>query len=388
MKPLNSKSLRNSLALLWMSCLLLAVSLTAVAQKQQALKDVFKNDFKIGAALNRRQIFESDVRAVEIVKTNFNSITPENVLKWALVHPERARYDFEASDRFVKFGEKHGMFIVGHTLVWHKQTPDWVFQDEKGNAIDRETLLKRLRDHIFTVVGRYKGRIKGWDVVNEALNQDGTMRQSPWLKIIGADYLARAFQFAHEADPAAELYYNDYDLDLPAKRAGAVALIKELKAAGVPISGVGLQDHSLMDWPTLADKDATITAFSALGVKVHITELDVDVLPRTTKPGADYAVDVPVTPQINPFVDGLSNEMHAALAKRYEELFRIYMKHRDTIERVTFWGVTDGDSWLNNWPIKGRTNYPLLFDRNGKAKPALDAVISTGGAEKAKRVKD
>ena len=371
-----------------MSCLLLAVSLTAVAQKQQALKDVFKNDFKIGAALNRRQIFESDVRAVEIVKTNFNSITPENVLKWALVHPERARYDFEASDRFVKFGEKHGMFIVGHTLVWHKQTPDWVFQDEKGNAIDRETLLKRLRDHIFTVVGRYKGRIKGWDVVNEALNQDGTMRQSPWLKIIGADYLARAFQFAHEADPAAELYYNDYDLDLPAKRAGAVALIKELKAAGVPISGVGLQDHSLMDWPTLADKDATITAFSALGVKVHITELDVDVLPRTTKPGADYAVDVPVTPQINPFVDGLSNEMHAALAKRYEELFRIYMKHRDTIERVTFWGVTDGDSWLNNWPIKGRTNYPLLFDRNGKAKPALDAVISTGGAEKAKRVKD
>ena len=388
MKPLNSKSLRNSLALLWMSCLLLAVSLTAVAQKQQALKDVFKNDFKIGAALNRRQIFESDVRAVEIVKTNFNSITPENVLKWALVHPERARYDFEASDRFVKFGEKHGMFIVGHTLVWHKQTPDWVFQDEKGNAIDRETLLKRLRDHIFTVVGRYKGRIKGWDVVNEALNQDGTMRQSPWLKIIGADYLARAFQFAHEADPAAELYYNDYDLELPAKRAGAVALIKELKAAGVPISGVGLQDHSLMDWPTLADKDATITAFSALGVKVHITELDVDVLPRTTKPGADYAVDVPVTPQINPFVDGLSNEMHAALAKRYEELFRIYMKHRDTIERVTFWGVTDGDSWLNNWPIKGRTNYPLLFDRNGKAKPALDAVISTGGAEKAKRVKD
>ena len=388
MKPSNSKSLRNSLALLYTSCLLLAVSLTAVAQKQEALKDVFKNDFKIGAALNRRQIFENDVRGVEIVKTNFNSITPENVLKWALVHPEPARYDFEASDRFVKFGEKNGMFIVGHTLVWHRQTPDWVFQDEKGNAIDRETLLKRLRDHIFTVVGRYKGKIKGWDVVNEALNQDGTMRQSPWMKIIGEDYLARAFQFAHEADPAAELYYNDYDLDLPAKRVGAVALIKKLKAAGVPISGVGLQDHSLMDWPTLADKDATITAFSALGVKVHITELDVDVLPRTTKPGADYAVDVPVTPQINPFVDGLSNEMHAALAKRYEELFRIYMKHRDTIERVTFWGVTDGDSWLNNWPIKGRTNYPLLFDRNGKAKPALDAVISTGGAEKAKRVKD
>jgi endo-1,4-beta-xylanase len=214
-------------------------------------------------------------------------------------------------------------------------------------------------------------------VVNEALNQDGTMRQSPWMKIIGEDYLARAFQFAHEADPGAELYYNDYDLELPAKRAGAVELIKKLKAAGVPIAGVGLQNHNLMDWPSAADEDATITAFSTLGVKVHITELDVDVLPRTTKPGADYAVDIPVTPQLNPYVDRLPDAMQLALAKRYAELFRVYVKHRDAIERVTFWGVGDGDSWLNNWPMKGRTNYPLLFDRSGKAKPAFDAIIST-----------
>src|SRR5215204_2668693 len=349
----------------------------AVAQKQRTLKDVFKNDFKIGAALNRRQIFENDMRGAEIVKTHFNSITPENVLKWALVHPEPARYDFAAPDRFVEFGEKHGMFIVGHTLVWHNQTPAWVFQDEKGSAVDRETLLKRLRNHIATVVGRYKGRIKGWDVVNEALNQDGTMRQSPWMKIIGDDYLELAFKFAHEADPSAELYYNDYDLELPAKRAGAVALIKKLKAAGVPISGVGLQNHNLMDWPTPADEDATITAFSRLRIKVHITELDVDVLPRTTKPGADYAVDVPLTPQLNPYVNRLPDAIHALLAMRYAELFRIYLKHRDAIERVTFWGVADGDSWLNNWPMKGRTNYPLLFDRHGEAKPALKAVIST-----------
>ena len=377
MRLSNSKSLRNSFAFLCGSGLLLATALTVVAQTQQTLKDAFKDDFKIGAALNRRQIFEDDVRGAEIVKTHFNSITPENVLKWALVHPEHNRYDFKAPDRLVAFGEKHGMFIVGHTLVWHKQTPDSVFQDEKGNSVDRETLLKRLRDHIFTVVGRYKGKINGWDVVNEALNQDGTMRQSPWMKIIGEDYLALAFQFAHEADPAAELYYNDYDLELPAKRAGAVELIRKLKAAGVPISGVGLQNHSLMDWPTPADVDATITAFSTLGVKVHITELDVDVLPRTTKPGADYAVDVKVTPQLNPYVDRFPDAMHALLAMRYAELFHIYMKHRHVIERVTFWGVADGDSWLNNWPMKGRTNYPLLFDRNGTPKPAFKAVIST-----------
>jgi GH35 family endo-1,4-beta-xylanase len=351
-----------------------------VAAQERALKNVFKNDFRVGAALNRRQIFEDDARGAKIVSTQFNSITPENVLKWALVHPQPDKYDFAAPDRFVEFGEKRGMFIVGHTLVWHNQTPRWVFEDGKGNPVDRETLLKRMRDHIFTVVGRYKGKIKGWDVVNEALNQDGTMRQSPWLKIIGEDYLVQAFKFAHEADPSAELYYNDYDLELPAKRAGGLELIRNLVAAGVPISGVGLQNHNQLEWPSVADEDATIAAFSALGLKIHITELDVDVLPRTTKIGADYAVDDPVTPQLNPFVDRLPDAKQLALAKRYAELFQVYLKHRDAIERVTFWGVEDGSSWLNNWPMKGRTNYPLLFDRYGRGKPALAAVIDTKSA--------
>ena len=351
-------------------------SVPSAVANRSVLKDAFKNDFMIGAALNRRQIFEEDTRGAAIVTTHFNSITPENILKWALVHPEPNRYDFAAPDRYVEFGEKHGMFIVGHTLVWHNQTPRWVFEDEKGNPVDRETLLNRMREHIFKVVGRYKGRIKGWDVVNEALNQDGTMRQSPWFKIIGDDYLVKAFQFAHEADPSAQLYYNDYDLELPAKRAGGVELIKKLKAAGVPISGVGLQNHNQMEWPSVTDEDATISDFENLGIKIHITELDVDVLPRTTKPGADYAVDVPVTPQLNPYVDRLPDAQQVALAKRYAELFKVYLKHRDAIERVTFWGVSDGDSWLNNWPMKGRTNYPLLFDRLGKGKPALTAVIN------------
>jgi endo-1,4-beta-xylanase len=385
MKQSNSKSLRNrpqkgakrhkSHIVVYVLFVLLCGYFPVVAQ-DRALKDVFKNDFMIGAALNRRQIFEEDTRGAGIVREHFNSITPENILKWALVHPEPGRYDFAASDRFVEFGEKHGMFIVGHTLVWHNQTPRWVFEDDKGNPVDRETLLNRLREHIFTVVGRYKGRIKGWDVVNEALNQDGTMRQSPWYKIIGDDYLARAFEFAHEADPSADLYYNDYDLELPAKRTSAVALIQHLKAKSVPISGIGLQNHNLMDWPSAADEDATITAFKKLAMKIHITELDVDVLPRTTKPGADYAVDVKVTPQLNPYTDRLPDAQQAALAKRYAELFKVYLKHRDVIERVTFWGVTDGDSWLNNWPMKGRTNYPLLFDRLGKPKPALAAVVN------------
>jgi len=344
---------------------------------QTPLKEIFKNDFLIGAALNPDHYTEKDTRGAEIVKTHFNSITSENVLKWALVHPRPGTYDFTGADRFIEFGEKHNMFIVGHTLVWHNQTPRWVFEDEKGEPLDREMLLTRLRDHISTVVGRYKGRIKGWDVVNEAINQDGTMRQSPWLKLIGDDYLMQAFRFAHEADPAAELYYNDYDLEIPAKRRAAVELIKKLKERGVPIAGVGLQNHHLLNWPAIAEVDATIGAFAKLGLKVSITELDVDVLPRTTRPGADYAVDIAPTPKVNPYTSGLPEPVQTRLARRYAALFRVFLKHRDVIDRVTFWGVSDGTSWLNNWPIKGRTNHPLLFDRLGRPKPALQAIIET-----------
>ena len=380
MKRLSSKSLAGSLAALCVLSMLVLGAPVAAPHDHRALKEVFKNDFKIGAALNPRHFFEQDIRGAEIVKTHFNTITPENVLKWSLVHPEQGRYDFVAADRFVEFGQRQGMFIVGHTLVWHNQTPRSVFEDDKRNPVDRETLLSRLREHIFTVVGRYKGRIHGWDVVNEALNQDGSMRQSPWFKIIGEDYLARAFQFAHEADPDAELYYNDYDLALPAKREGAVALIRKLIASGVPITAVGLQDHNLLDWPSIHDEDATIQAFANLGLKVHITELDVDVLPRTTKPGADYSIGIAPTAKLNPYTTSLPDSVQNALARRYADLFRLYLKHRDVIERVTFWGVTDGDSWLNNWPIKRRTNYPLLFDRMGQPKPALGAVLGTANS--------
>jgi len=221
----------------FITCLstILVMSTNQRAQSTPSLKDVFKSDFMIGAALNRRQFSEEDTRALPIIKSQFNTISPENQLKWQSIHPQPDKYDFDGADRYVAFGEKYGMFVIGHTLVWHNQTPAWVFDDGKGNLVDRDTLLKRMRDHIRTVVGRYKGRIKGWDVVNEAVNADGTLRQSKWLKIIGEDYIAKAFQFAHEADPQAELYYNDYSLENEPKRNGAVQLIKKLKADGIPI---------------------------------------------------------------------------------------------------------------------------------------------------------
>ena len=246
----------------------------------------------------------------------------------------------------------------------------------RATQLSRDVLLERLRDHIHTVVGRYRGRIKGWDVVNEALDEDGTLRRSPWLTIIGEDYILKAFQFAREADPEAELYYNDYSLENAPKRAGAVALISRLLAQGVPIRAVGLQGHDKLEWPTVAQQDSTINAFAALGIKVSITELDVDVLPPVTRTAtADISVRAELQRQANPYMAGLPDSVQEALAKRYAELFGVFLKHRGVVTRVTFWGVTDADSWLNNWPVRGRTSYPLLFDRQGRPKPAFEAVM-------------
>jgi endo-1,4-beta-xylanase len=275
------------------------------------------------------------------------------------------------------------MFIVGHTLLWHQQIPRWVFRNEKDQPLSREALLERMRHHIQTVVGRYKGRIAGWDVVNEALNDDGTLRRTQWLSIIGEDYLLKAFQFAHEADPKAELYYNDYALEKPAKRKGAVELLTKLRSQGARIAGVGLQGHYKLDTPTAAVVEETIQTFSKVGFKVMITELDVDVLPPASRPlSADVSERTALRPELNPYTNGLPDVVQKKLALRYGELFGVFQKHRQHVERVTFWGVTDKQSWLNYWPVRGRMNYPLLFDRNCQPKPALESVIRVTGEAK------
>jgi endo-1,4-beta-xylanase len=242
-----------------------------------------------------------------------------------------------------------------------------------------------MRTHIHTVVGRYKGRINGWDVVNEALNEDGSLRKSSWLKIIGPDYIQKAFEFAHEADPSAELYYNDYSIENERKRRGAVKLIKRLQAAGVKITGIGIQGHVKLDWPTLEQLDDTLRAFGKLGVQTMITELDVDLLPgREGSGSAEISLRQASNPALNPYTQGLPAEMQRTLAARYADLFSVYRKPSSTLSRVTFWGVTDDDSWLNNWPIAGRTSHPLLFDREGNPKPAFQFVIESSESYTAK----
>lgn len=345
------------------------------------IKEAFKDDFLVGAAINQSQFEGESPAEAQIIETQFNTVSPENVLKWESVHSEPGKFDFQDADQYVAFGQKHHMFIIGHNLIWHNQTPAWVFKDTNGNRISRDALIARMRDHILSVVGRYKGKIGGWDVVNEALNDDGTLRNSRWRKIIGDDYLVLAYQFAHEADPDAQLYYNDYSLENLPKRQGAIALIQKLQSRGVKIDAIGMQEHDKMDWPSTNQIDETISAFAQLGVKVMITELDVDLLPAATdSDAAEVSMNVAGSEGLNPYAKGLPDALQQKLAQRYADLFSVFVAHRGQVTRVTFWGVTDGNSWLNDWPVRGRKSYPLLFDRKCEPKPAFAAVIHTGSS--------
>jgi len=358
--------------------LIIAVSSCAKKQQEVPLKEAFKDHFLIGAAINYAQIMKKDSIGVKLLKKHFNSITPENIMKWEEIHPKPGIFNFAPADSFVKLGQSLNMFIVGHTLVWHSQTPSWVFKDDKGNLVSRDTLLKRMKEHIFTVVGRYKGKVHGWDVVNEALNDDGTLRKSKWLEIIGEDYIEKAFEFAHEADPDAELYYNDYSLPNPSKREGAIRLIKRLKEKNIRIDGIGMQGHYDLKSPKVSDFETSIQKFAELGVKVMITEMDIDVLPgREIIFGADVnaKINLEGKPEFDPWKNELPDSMQIKLANRYKEFFEVLLKHSDKVGRVTFWGVHDGQSWLNYWPVRGRTNYPLIFDRQGNPKLVYYTLI-------------
>ena len=353
---------------------LLLWAAAALAAEVPALKSLTPPGVRIGVAINQAQSDGRDEAGRAIALRHFDSITPEDLLKWESVHPEPGRYDFEPADRFVELGRNQGMFVVGHVLVWHQQTPAWVFAGDGASKLDRDTALARMKAHIATVVGRYRGRVGGWDVVNEALEDDGTLRKTPWLEAIGGDYLAKAFEYAHEADPAAELYYNEYNLWKPAKREAAIRLVQGLKAKGLRVDGIGEQAHWGVDDPPLEAIDSALVAIRASGNTPLITELDMDVLPRDPDMwGADLAKKAKIRATTNVYPDGLPAEAQQKLARRYADVFRLFLKHR--VGRVTFWGVTDATTWLHDFPIPGRVNYPLLWDRDGREKPAFDAVV-------------
>jgi endo-1,4-beta-xylanase len=355
-------------------------------KSQKGLKDYYKDNFLIGAAIFPG-LFDNPVSA-ELIKREFSAITPENDMKWGSIHPALNQYRFERADKIAEFAVANNIKLIGHTLVWHSQLGYGVFTKDDStdpNAlVDKDTLYKRIKDHIFTVAGRYKGKVHGWDVVNEALNEDGSYRESGFYKIAGPEYIEKAFEYAHMADPDAELYYNDYNLVIPEKREGAVRIIKQLKSKGLRIDGVGIQAHWDMKFPELLEIENTIRDFSELGVKVMFTELDISVLPGPwNTPSADIGIRHEKNEAMNPYKDGLPESVSDELAKRYKDIFAVFNKYRDKVSRVTFWGLHDGISWKNNFPIPGRADYPLLFDRDMKPKKAYYSVIDlmSGGKE-------
>lgn len=404
----------------WVAVIFMAVALRAGSADLPSLKDVFRDQFLVGAAVNRshvtgasslRRTGEQVAADVRLAKSQFNQITAENDMKWQLIHPREGAdgYDFGPADAFVEFGVSHGMQVVGHTLVWHSQTPNWVFAGTNpppasatninppvvasqtntlspatnepgrrrfgpgpggfgrytGPRASRDELLQRMRDHIHTVVGRYKGRVKVWDVVNEAIADGGgtnVLRNSLWFEIIGPDYIAKAFQFAHEADPAAVLRYNDYGLENPVKRQKLIRLIRSLREQGVPVHAIGSQAHVNVG-TTFETMDQALTEMATLGLPIHITELDVNSAQGGQRgTGADVVANAAATQ------GGLVEDADRRLAETYAGLFRAFLKHRGSVTMVTFWGINDAVSWR----AQGK---PLLFDGENRPKPAFEAVV-------------
>ncbi len=357
---------------------MIAVSTTSCSQKVDAeptLKEAFKDDFLMGIAINADQASGRDSIGNAIAAKHFNSIVAENVMKCEKIHPQENEYFWDDADAFVKFGEENGMFIIGHCLVWHSQCAPWFLVNENGEDVDAETLKQRMRDHIYTIVGRYKGRVKGWDVVNEAIMEDGSYRDSGFYRILGEEFIPLAFQYAHEADPDAELYYNDYSMNEPAKRDAIIKMVNGMKQRGLRVDGIGMQGHMGIDYPDLGDFEKSIVAFAdSTGCNVMITEWDMSSLPTVTQ-SANVSDTVAARESLNPYVDGLPADAAKAWNDRMAQVMDMFVKHSDKISRVTVWGMSDGDSWRNDWPVVGRTDYPLLFDRNHEMKPFLGKYL-------------
>lgn len=410
---MNTPNLNHTLRIRLFTAAVLTLAATARSADTPTLKETFRDHFQVGTALNRSIVTGTSFRRgagqvsndVSLVKAQFNQAVAENDMKWALIHPRPGPngYEFGPADAFVNFGLSNGMQLAGHTLVWHSQTPQWVFAGTNppppgvtnvapsvaantnapgtnqfgrgrfgggffgaytGPRASREELLERMRDHIHTVVGRYKGKVKVWDVVNEAIADGGTniLRNTLWLEIIGPDFIAKAFQYAHEADPNAILRYNDYGLENVSKRRKLISLIKSLQEQKVPVHAIGSQAHLNVSI-TFETMDQALAEMTTLGLPIHITELDVNSAQGGQRGFGANIADNAATTQ-----GGLVSDVDRKLADAYAGIFRAFLKHEKHIEMVTFWGANDANSWRGN-------GKPLLFDTNSQPKPAFHAVI-------------
>ncbi len=364
------------------TALFFLASLPTMAQK--TLAEATKGKFLFGAAVNMQQVKGVNPVEAELIAKEFSAIVPENCMKPQPIHPEENKYFWDDADKLVAFGEKNKQVVTGHCLVWHSQIGRWFFIDADGKDVSPEILKERMHQHILAVVSRYKGRIKGWDVVNEAFEDNGTYRNSKFFQILGKDFIKYAFQFAHEADPDAELYYNDYNVETPAKCDAIVQLVKELKAAGCRIDAVGTQAHWHMKSPTVEATETSFNKLKAAGVHILVTEWDISVLPSPYD-GANISTNFNYSKEMDPYREGVPDSIQQKWNKRMLDMFGLFLKYKDVVDRVTVWGLTDNTTWLNNFPIRGRKDYPMLFDRNNQRKPVVDEMIKLAEKTKAKK---
>ena len=330
----------------------------------KGLKDYYKDYFTVGVAVSPREL-QTDAAA--LVAQHFNSITAENAMKMGPIHPKEDEYFWRDADTIVAFARRHNMKMRGHTLVWHTQTPRWLFTTAAGDTVTKEVLLQRLKDHITTVVNRYKGSIYAWDVVNEAIDDNDAryLRNTAFTRIIGEEFIAKAFEYAHAADPKAVLFYNDYNTENPGKRDRIFRLVKGLKEAGVPIHGVGLQGHWSVNNPSREELEKSISMFSSLGLQVQVTELDVSVY--AGRQGGQLINGRRDTTAV------FTPEMEQQQMEKYKMVFDVFRKHKNNVTGVTFWNISDRYSWLD---MRGRKNFPLLFDQNLQPKKAYWEVVN------------
>lgn len=333
----------------------------------KGLKDYFKKYFTMGVSVSPGSLKTDEAG---LIRKQFGSMTPENAMKMGPIHPKEDMYFWRDADSIAAFARNNHLKLRGHTLCWHNQYPRWIFTNAAGDTVSKTVLLQRLKDHITTVVKRYKGIIYAWDVVNEAIsdNPNEYLRNSAWFRICGEDFIESAFRYAHEADPDALLFYNDYNEINPAKRDKIYKLVKSLLDKGIPIHGVGLQGHWAINEPSVETLTNTLQKFATLGLKIQITELDISVYPKEHQSRERIAEDNNTA---------FTEEKEARQMAMYKNCFTVFKKFKKVISGITFWNISDRYSWLDNFPVRGRKDYPLLFDAKLQPKKAYWEVIST-----------
>lgn len=355
--------------------LLLFTAQTVLAQN--TLKDAYRDYWYTGVSVNQWEVQGSQSRDWDIIARHFNWVVAENCMKCDVIHPKEGVYDFTLADQFVDKAKAAGMKVLGHCLIWHSQCAPWFHYDDEGRLVSADVLRKRIREHIYTIVTHFKGRVDAWDVVNEAFEDDGTPRQSLFYQILGTDYIPLAFRYAHEADPSAELYYNDYSMNRATKVEGVCRFFRPLIAQGLPITAIGMQGHLTLEGNNyIAEYEHSIKTIEATGLPTFFSELDLSVLPSPYNfTGANVSDRFAYRPEMDPYRNGLSNEMEQQAADFWVSFFQMLLRHHESILRVNFWCLNDGNSWRNNFPIRGRTDYPTLFDRQNRPKPVIQRLI-------------